>query len=280
MSDHASDHANQELRERCEQVVVELTSRYDWRLLAPDTFVRIVLERAQDAACPSQGQPTKAAIAQIVKNEYALTLYDACRPRAGAEHLSRLRRGYEELGRYLYDIAYHKCSGRSQGAEDATQKALLDIYRALSNDQCRAPGAFLAFSINKLRGALTWVERSHRVGGKTPLALDDAATGPTVFRATEDPAASPAGQINQQLLSEAIWAELQHKYQKHPRATQQLTAVILRHAFDYSIQEIAEALNSKSAGTVSTLLSRGKKKLANNQEFRELAIQMLSRLDD
>jgi RNA polymerase sigma factor (sigma-70 family) len=262
----------EDLRALCERVVARLMARYNWQLLEEDDFVRVVLERAQ-----AGGLCTETAIARVAKNEYALVLYDACHPGRNPGHLPRHQRGYEELGRYLYDIAYHRRPGRTRDAEDATQRALLDIHQALRDDRCRKPGAFLAFCIGRLRGALTWVDRSHKVGGKPPTSLDVPAVATGEPNLVEGSAASPGEEAERRLLGEAIRTELEHKFQKHPRAVQQLRAVILKYVGDCSNREIGAKLGITSAGAVSTLISRGRKKLENNREFRDLAVLMLSR---
>lgn len=262
----------EDLRALCGRVVARLMARYDWRLLEEDDFVRVVLERAQ-----AEGLCTEPAIARVAKNEYALVLYDACHPRRNPGHLPRHQRGYEELGRYLYDIAYHRRPGRIQDAEDATQRALLDIHQALQDDKCRKPGAFLAFCIGRLRGALTWVDRSHKVGGEPPASLDDPAAAAGEPDLVEGSAASPDEEAERRLLGEALCTELWRKFQRHPKAVQQLEAVIMKYVDDCSNQEIGVTLGIASVGAVSTLISRGKKKLENNREFRDLAVQMLSR---
>jgi len=262
---------DEELHVLCERVVARLMTRYDWQLLEEDEFLRIVFERAQ-----AEGSVIESVVARVAKNEYALALYDACHPRRNPEPLPRHQRGYEELGRYLHDIACHKRPGRIQDAEDATQRALLDIYQALQEDKCRKPGAFLAFCIGKLRGALTSVDRSHKVGGEQPASLDDPTGAAIEPNLVERSATSPDEETERRRLAEAVWTELLRKFQKHPKAVQQLKAVVLKHMHEYSNQEIGAKLGIASAGAVSTLISRGRKKLENNQEFRELAFQMLS----
>lgn len=264
---------NEELLKLCERIVARLMSRYDWRLLDQADFVRILLERAK-----AEGIRAESDITRIAKNEYATVLHGACSPKKGnSEHRHRHQQAYEELGRYLYDIAYNRRPECPADAQDATQKALLDIYQSLKDNQCRKPGAFLAFSIGKLRGALTWVDRSQRVGGEKPFSLDDDVAMAGEARLREEPSISPEEETERRLLAESVWAELQRKFQKHPRAAQQLEAVILKHAFGCDNQEIATTLGVTSPEAVSSLLSRGKKKLANNQEFQELSTRMLSR---
>jgi DNA-directed RNA polymerase specialized sigma24 family protein len=70
--------------------------------------------------------------------------------------------------------------------------------------------------------------------------------------------------------ADEVWAELQRKYKKHPRAKDQLTAVILRELLGYEVNEIGAHLGEPSIARVSLLISRGREKLRNNQGLRDL----------
>lgn len=268
---------DKELHGLCERIVVELISHRGWRLLEKDDFVSVVYERTK-----VEGKQTESDITKIAINEYCKALHEACSPPKHPEDPHRLNQAYEELSRYLCNIAYNWRPDQPEDAKDAAQKALLDIYQALIDDKCREPGAFLAFSIGKLRGALTWVNRQKEKVGPVSLEYlfttgtqDDESTSAWEPKLREEFSMSPEEETERRLLAEAIWAELQRKFQKHPRATQQLEAVIMKHSLGYKNQEIANSLGVASAEAVYSLLSRGKKKLADNQEFKGLSIQML-----
>ena len=272
---------DEELHELCQRIVLDLICRYGWHLIDENIYVDTVVERAR-----AVNAQTKSRIQGIAKNVYSNTLYTACRaedePALGRE----LNQAYEELGHYLYNIAQYSQPERPEDAKEATQKALVDIYQALRDDECRSPDAFLAFSIWRLRGALTHFARSKKVGGNEPFSWDQMVSrGRDSYSATElEPClreepllASPEAKTEQNLLAEAIWDELQHKHKKHPRATHQFQAVIMKHAFGYENQEIAETLGVPSTGAVSSLIFRGKEKLANNRRFQELFTLVFSR---
>lgn len=248
----------------CEQIVVELMSKYGWQLLGQEELTHIVFMRAQ-----AEDLRTELRVNKVVKNEYSKLLHQACTPR---HH--KINQAYQELGHYLYSIACRQVD-HNKDAEDAVQKALLDIYQALSKNQCRIPGAFLAFSIGKLRGALTWVKRGKELGGEKTISWDSSVATAREVEMKPQSFDDPDAITEENLLAKAMWAELQHKFQAHPRATTQFIAVILKHAFGYSYREISNYLNVQSQEAVYNLLSRGRKKLASNQRFQSLALQIL-----
>jgi len=80
------------------------------------------------------------------------TLYARCRQ----EGTSAQATAFQELGAYLYRVAFHLVRGRPELhplAEECTQEALLTIWRSL--DTCQQPERFLSWAtrivINKLR---------------------------------------------------------------------------------------------------------------------------------
>lgn len=269
-----------ELHGLCHRIVLELISRYGWHIIPEDDFVVTVVGRAR-----AVNAQTESRVQRIAKNVYSNALYLACRAGEGPEASQALNQAYEELGRYLYDIARYRQPDHPEDAEEATQRALMDIYQAVRSDKCRTPDAFLAFCIWRLRGALTHVARSKGLGGKRALSWDRlvSGTGEDDLPAEREPslrvkpgANSPENVARRQLQAEAVWAELRRKYKKHPRATKQLDAVILKHAFDCQNEQIADTLGVASTGAVSSLINRGKKKLEKNQQFRELFVPLSS----
>lgn len=272
---------DEELHGLCQRVVLELMHKYGWHLIDEDDFVDIVVERAN-----AVNAQTESGIQDIVKNVYSNTLHTACKGDEGSGLCDERNQAYEELGHYLYNIAHYSRPERPEDAKEATQKALVDIYQALRDDECRSPDAFLAFSIWRLRGALTHVARSKKVGGNEQFSWDqllsggresDSSTEREPRLREEMLLASPEEKTEQNLLAEAIWDELKQKHKKHPRATHQLQAVFMKHALGYENQEIAEALGAPSTGAVSNLIFRGKEKLANNRRFQELFTLVFSR---
>ena len=80
------------------------------------------------------------------------TLYARCRQEGTAAQAT----AFQELGVYLYRVAFHLVRGRPELhdlAEECTQEALLTIWRSL--DTCQQPESFLSWAtrivINKLR---------------------------------------------------------------------------------------------------------------------------------
>jgi len=80
------------------------------------------------------------------------TLYARCRQEGTAAQAA----AFQELGAYLYRVAFHLVRGRPELhalAEECTQEALLTIWRSL--DTCQQPERFLSWAtrivINKLR---------------------------------------------------------------------------------------------------------------------------------
>jgi RNA polymerase sigma factor (sigma-70 family) len=100
------------------------------------------------------------------------TLYAQCRQ----EGTSAQATAFQELGVYLYRVAFHLVRGRPELhdlAEECTQEALLTIWRSL--DTCQQPERFLSWAtrivINKLR------DEFRRLGlASVPAAAAGAAT--------------------------------------------------------------------------------------------------------
>ena len=254
----------------CNEVVVELQAKYDWQLLSADEFGRIILGRAR-----LEDVQAKGGIKNIAKNVYALILYEACHTE---DNPQSQRRAYLELSHYLYNIAQSKRPDAPQDAQDATQLAVQRIAQAISKDEIREPGAFLAVGINWLRAAWTTIDRQRRIGDQEPDSWeeiteerveDDTATDWEPILAEESLVVIDKT-IELRQLAWELAAEIRRKFQIHPRAMRQLQAVLLRLAFNYSLEEIAEMLGVDNNNAVAAVVARGKKKLKNNQELQEL----------
>lgn len=252
------------LRQICQRVVANLMSEYQWALLDRDDFVQIVLERAK-----STGDSTKATIARIAKNEYSQTLYATCSSTGNRDH-RRTTQAFNELSHYLYRIARSRRPDHPQVAEEATQRALVKIYEALREGEINNPDTFLSGCIWKLRGALTQIERSQEIRGQAIYSWErddwierDEPAHPSI-RPTERNAEREIR------LRKEILDELGRKFEIHPRATRQLEAVLHKYLGDKEHEDIAEELNAPSVGAVSTLITRGKQKLAANEELEVL----------
>ena len=256
-----------ELRQICERVVTDLMTDYQWALLDKDDFIRIVLERAK-----STGASTEAAIARIAKNEYSQALYTACSSTGNPDH-RRTTQAFTELSHYLYRIACSRRPDRPQAAEEATQRAIVKIYEALRDGGLNNPDTFLSGCIWKLRGALTQIRRAQEIRGQAIYSwerddwIEGSEAESQVIRPTERSAKQEIG------LRKEILDELGRKFEIHPRATRQLKAVLQKYLGDKDREEIAEDLSAPSVGAVSTLITRGKQKLAANEELEGLYIR-------
>jgi len=132
-------------RKICRRTVRTLVEKYDWALLREDDLVELVLGSVQSTVAPAE-------IERLVRHQYTIVLYEACRQ---VEDLDRCERGYQELFRFLFRAAYNRWP---ELAEDATQRALVLVYEQI--DRCRSPGTFLAFALNKLRHAFQQEQRA------------------------------------------------------------------------------------------------------------------------
>ncbi|MBU0490226.1 MAG: hypothetical protein KKA73_22670 [Chloroflexi bacterium] len=253
-------------------------ARHDWQLLEKDEFVRVVFERARRGEAQTESDLTK-----IATNEYCQALHRACSAKSSAQQRDR-EQAYDELARYLYNSARHWWPGPAQIAEEITQAALVDIYQELMNDACRKPGAFLAFCQGRLRGVRTRIVRAQKLGDQEALSWEQITSSTqdnsTVMarepRLSGGPPISLEEEVERRLLVAELWTELEWKIQKHPRAKLQLQAIFLKHGLCYDNQDIVRILDVASPGAVSTLIYRGKDKLANNQRFEELCTLLLS----
>lgn len=271
--------SSEQLCELCALTVTKLILKNNWHLWEKNDYIHTVCKRAE-----AEGVYTKSGISKIAKNEYSQVLYDACTPSSDLKGHQRIDQAYQELGHYLYRIACYQRPDSPEDVKEATQRALVAVYRSLLASKCRNPGAFLAFSIGKLRGALTEIGRGKRLGlgALIPLSqivADDQDRDPVIEQGAafgQESFLSPEHEVERAVLAEEIWAELEHKFQVHPRAVDQLRAVIMKHAFGYSNSEVAQALEVSSPEKVSSLLIRGKRKLESNAGFQQLATRMFS----
>jgi len=214
----------------CRWVARDLIGKFGWHLLSEEEFtVRAVATLAEKP---------RMSPAQACLNVYSRTLYNAC------QDVRQQEQAYMELHYYLYRIAY---SRRPDLAEDATQKALLLVYEQI--DTCRSPDTFLRFAQWKLRQALTDIGRKGRKFSPDPLELEE-------WR--EDPSA----RTEMQRIETAVDMSdcIRTAWEEHPRAHDQLRAVVWKYMYGLSNQEIAAVLGKKPA-QVYMLIFHGKKLL-------------------
>ena len=228
----------QDLRYICEDTVRKLIAENDWRLLDEQTFVSRLLDKAQNLT-----NLTSPKLRKHATNIYCSVLYRAC---LGDEGRGRQNRGYTELHRYLYRSAFHK---RPDLAEDAAQEAIQITYEKI--DQCREPGAFLAFANYKLMHALGRVQRA---SADVPITmpLEEFVEVIAVHNPTELPEDEAA---RRELCAQLLEAISQLPDQ------QKRMVVTLRYFGDYSDKEIAARLGI-SDNNVRVLRNRAMKHLS------------------
>lgn len=257
----------------CLVVVKEQLQKRNWRLITEQELAQIVSARLND-----EHDITAAEIGRIAINAYSKILFQTCQLEPTPEHVARLAQAFTEIGQYLYDIAYHKRGDRPEDVKDATQIALLNIFQALRAGKLNNPDTFLSGCIWQLRAALTSIDRSGQLGGKGILPLiqeqllieSHSETNASTSLQQGETAPDPAQ------LQQALVDELRRKFERHPRARQQFEAVLRKYLDNSDNTAIAEAVGVGSPGAVSNLIVRGKKKLAANQELRELYLQWFS----
>jgi RNA polymerase sigma-70 factor (sigma-E family) len=149
----------------------------------------------------------------------------------------------------LCNTAYLLC-GDWRRAEDATQEALLRLYR--NWPRLERKGAIGAYARK--------VVVSTTLEGLRRRSSTEVVGGETYFSSTADPA-DPVGVLENRLLIVQALAELP------PR---QRACVVLRYFNELSVDETAEALGC-SAGTVKSQTLRGLDKLRLHPALADLA---------
>lgn len=137
----------------CRRVVQALIAQYDWALPREDDLMEWIL-----ASIQAEDSPT-----DLERVAYSTALYEACRQ---TQDLDRRERGYRELFRFLFRVAYNRWP---ELAEDATQRALVLVYEQM--DHCRGPGTFLGFAFFKLLQGFTEERRAMPLDGPLPEGL-------------------------------------------------------------------------------------------------------------
>ncbi|MEV8375231.1 SigE family RNA polymerase sigma factor [Kribbella sp. NPDC056861] len=149
----------------------------------------------------------------------------------------------------LCNTAYLLC-GDWRRAEDATQEALLKLYRSWPRLQRK--GAIGAYARK--------VVVSTTLDGLRRRSSSELVGGETYFTATPDPA-DPVGVLENRLLIIQLLAELP------PR---QRACVVLRYFDELSVDETAEALGC-STGTVKSQTLRALQKLRLDPALADLS---------
>jgi len=241
-----------ERRTLCQPIVRRLINRYDWRLLPEDEFITAVLDRA-----PEQSLTDPGALRRWCINTYCVrALYPACNGEQGG---ARRRRGFEEVADYLHRLAARGWPGV---AEDAAQDAIERVYDKISD--CRHPGAFLEFAIQKLRDAAKkYIKAETRAVSLDELLEQGLYGGMAADEKTPEEAARDADRKRE------IAERIQAIEKRYPKAGRQFQAFRLRHCHGLSNEEIGQVMGETPAN-VSVLISRARKKLQEDPRLWEL----------
>lgn len=241
-----------------EHAVDLLLARHGWQLLDRDTFVGRTLSALSEGWA---SEPRRAAT-QV----YVLALYTAC---SGAEGAERQETAYRELYHYLYRSAYHRYP---DVCEDAAQLAIERIFANF--DRCREPAAFLAWAFQQLRDAARVLRREQQ---RPPRVSLDAAPvpdlAPLLLLLPAPASADPAVQLIEQETVSRVAGMVADFLREHPRAEQQLAALLLKHVWGLDDASIAQRLDKTVEG-VYVLRSRAKKKLQEKSAWAALAREM------
>lgn len=247
----------------CAGAVDALLARHDWQLLDRQTFIDQSAEYLRAGVATS---PTRAAM-----HTYSHALYRAC---SGQEGRRRQERGYRELFRYLYDAAYWRYR---DVCDDATQRALERMYRNVQS--CRNAGAFLAFALQYLRDAARAIRRRRdepTVSLETPIGSGEDVLALLVADPNQsEPFAGLVAQDRRNRLNQMIDDFLD----KHPRAGQQLAALLLKYIAGLDDATISRRLDT-SIDNVYVLRSRAKKKLEHDAAWQAWAGEFGISLED
>lgn len=238
----------------CQEAVDLLLARHEWQLLTPVEFAQRTYAHVRAGIT---ADPQRAAI-----YTYCEALHDACSGREGA---ARRERAYTELYRWLYDLARQRYA---DDAEELAQQALVRTFTAF--EQCRQPGAFLAFALQHLRDA---ARSQRRRCGREAVSLDASDDEPTPHRAAPVPEVSLPDPYESATNGEVrlrIAQVMATFIRKHPRAAAQLDAVWLKYIEGLDDGAISERL-SKPVKRVHELRSLGLKKLRGDPQWRALA---------
>jgi RNA polymerase sigma factor (sigma-70 family) len=219
-------HNQNDAKTLCRKAVRELAGRFGWQLLPEDEFA----PRCFKVMTEKPAMTPKQACLYV----YSQVLYDACQDARQQEQ------AYFELHYYLHRIA---CRCRPDVAADATQEALRLIFEQIHT--CRNPRAFLRFAQFKLLQAIKSVER--RRGWEEEFPED----GKPLKLISEDPDLPS---------DEDLLHCIRHVLETHPRARDQLRAVLWKYFDELSDEEIARRMG-KSPAQVHVLRSRGMEKL-------------------
>ncbi len=228
------EHELQSIQSDCLTAVRQLAGRFGWHVLSEEDWVA---EAVHLCMTPSDMKPFEACL-----NVYARAMYDACR---NSRDAPRQAQAYTELHYYLFQKARRRCPAGL--VEDATQTALMLVVEKIGT--CRDPGAFLAFAFNWLLAAIKTVLRSYPPGTTTGEGDGDSWVDDEF-----------ADLLDDLLKVDSLKGCIGEMQQQHPRAHDQLNAVLWKYFGGFSDQEIAEFLHT-TVGHVYVLRHRAMTKL-------------------
>jgi RNA polymerase sigma factor (sigma-70 family) len=237
----------------CVEAVGQLAQRYSWSLLSQaDWALQANLHLQQNDA----SDPTRAAMLA-----YSHALHAAC---SGLSGPAALEQAYGELAGYFSASARRMPSH----SKDAVQIALERTYERIG--QCRIPGAFLAFAFQQLLEAARSLRRQD--------LLFERAVGAQLAQ-HGGIAPDTADALIRAELRVQVARLLDSYLSRHPRASQQIAALRLRHIDGLDDTAIAARLGVTIAN-VYVLRSRGAQKLRQEPEWRILAAEYDLLLED
>lgn len=222
----------------CFHAVQALIARYGWTLLSTEELALSVSE-ALEAGAPTH------SLEVLIKHQYTLALYAACRQSANHEQQAR---GFVDLHRYLYRAAFNRWP---DSAEDVAQCALLLVYEQI--ERCHEPAAFLAFALYKLLQA---AQHEHKGLTKT---LSIELLGVELH-------APDSAALTFQLDRHERLRALSDALQRLPDERQR-QVLVLKYFAGLNDEAIAAQLNL-SAGNVRVIRHRGLARLRKDRHLR------------
>lgn len=238
-----------QLETECELVVDTLLARYDWQLLPRAAFVQQILAHLHEGIAVEVRNATLGV--------YSKALHEAC---ANSGDEVKQERGYLELGRYLYGLAYHRYRNPSF-CEEVSQHALSLIFEHVGS--CRKPVAFLAFAAMYLRQAIKRTTREQEILNRLDFHDDSERT---ITREIADERDEPLHLYIAEEQRVEVKRMLDDARQAHPRAARQLDVVEMRYIRELTEAEISQHLQTP-IDNVYVLRTRGIQLLRSDPSF-------------
>jgi RNA polymerase sigma factor (sigma-70 family) len=237
----------------CQAAVGRLLVERDWHLLEATEWIDRTFAQVQ---VRPESDPRRVAM-----HIYSQALYTAC---SGTQSDQRRERGYEELFRYLFDVARKRYP---LICDDVAQQTIELVYERFA--KCRNPGTFLAFTLQQMSAAARTIFQPRGTNRQIREPIEQAAK--STYQARDQQPDLVAPMIADEL--RARFDRLSEEFlRKHPRAKQQLEALRLKYIEELDEATISQRLN-KPPASVYVLRSRAIDKLRAEPEWRALAIE-------